>query len=76
LTDKDFRKIEVLKKRMAMRKVDKHGFRSDSEEKEGSGEEMSEDDEEGMESEMDEEYGEEEMEEVEEEMEEEDEAAP
>jgi len=70
LDKSDFRRMEVLKKRMAMRKVDKHGFRSDDDEKKGEevedsdeGEEGEDefDDEEFGESEMMEEYGEEEM---------------
>ena len=32
LTDVDFKKIKVLQMRKAMRKVDKHGFRSSDEE--------------------------------------------
>lgn len=66
LTTDDFRRMEVLKKRMAMRKVDKHGFRSDDEDKEGEAEEeedvlSQDDDAEWGEDEMMEEYGEEEM---------------
>jgi len=66
LTDKDLKKIRVLKQRMIMRRVDKHGFRSDDEDdKEKENDEVSSDhnDSEEGESEMDEEYGEEEMEE-------------
>lgn len=63
LTDIDLKKIKVLQMRMAMRKVDKHGFRSSSEEEDN--------DNSDFEKEGDQEEGEEEMEEGEEEMSEE-----
>ena len=78
LTDKDLRKIKVLKMRQAMRKVDKHGFREDDDEKaekvegeesdsDDSGDEESYDgDAEFGEDELMEEYGESELSEAEE----------